>query len=115
MPHFALVVPKPKPTPPCLFEDIGRFLKARLGKAPYDYRRARIYPKALGEEELPEEKLLLGGMTVERLWAVMEQEVGTWERKVRGGGVDCENREGEIFGWSEVNQEARIKGHGNLN
>lgn len=77
------------PTSPFSFKSIGEFIKGLLGKTPYEYRRLRIHPKTLGEEELPEEELLLGGMTMERLRGVMEREVGTWKRKVRG-------KEGEV-------------------
>jgi len=77
------------PTSPCSFKSIGRFIKGHLGNTPYEYRRVRIHPKTLGEEDLPEGELLLGGMTVERLREVMETEVGTWKRKVRG-------KEGEV-------------------
>ena len=71
------------PTSPYSFKSIGRFLKAHLAKiseVQYEYKRVRIHPKTLREEELPEAELLLGGMTINRMREMMEKEVGTWTR-----------------------------------
>ncbi|KAF8433384.1 Alpha/Beta hydrolase protein [Terfezia claveryi] len=84
MPHVFPMILTRNPTSACSFKSIGKFIRDHLGKTPYEYRRVRIHPKTLGAEELPEEELLLGGMTVERLRGFMEREVGTWKRKVRG-------------------------------